>query len=154
MPTHMAVPDTNLFLGATYPADCAIFKAPLSTILLAEDNDDLREVLTYFLETLSFHVVACRDAEAASAAFHSHPSVEILITDVQMPGRSGIELARELTILRPSLPVLIMSGSILPHMLLEEIRISGWSFRSKPCRLDALVTLINSLLHLKPALAA
>ncbi len=65
-----------------------------------------------------------------------------------------MELARELTALRPSLPVLIMSGSLLPDVLLEEIRIRSWVFRSKPCRLDALADLIESMLQQKLTLTA
>lgn len=154
MATQSTLPGATLPPGSTYQGPLPGFDATKSTILLAEDDEDLRNVTAYFLETLKFRVVACNSAEMASAAFRSESSIDILITDFQMPGRSGMELARELTTLQPSLPVLIVSGSVLSEKLLDEIRVSGWSFRSKPCRLDSLVDIIYSLLGQRLVLAA
>ncbi len=117
------------------------------TILLVEDDDDLRLVMTYFLESLRFTVIACADAEAATATFQRIPTVDLLMTDLQMPGRSGLELAFDLAAVKPSLPVLIVSGSILQDRTLTAIRQQGWAFLAKPCKFDSLVSVIHSLLN-------
>ena len=154
MATYTPTSNATLSFGSAYQARATGYAEAAPTILLTEDDDDLREVIRYFLGTLHFHVVACSNAESALAVFRQESPVDMLITDLQMPGRSGMELARELTALRPSLPVLIMSGSLLPDVLLEEIRIRSWVFRSKPCRLDALADLIESMLQQKLTLTA
>lgn len=109
------------------------------TILFAEDNDELREITDYFLSTMGFRVVACGDGDLAAAAFTRNCAIDLLLTDQEMPGRSGIELARDLTALRPSLPVMIVSGSILSDELLREIQARNWTFIPKPCQLTALL---------------
>lgn len=76
------------------------------------------------------------------------------MTDLQMPRRSGMELAFELTASRPNLPVLIVSASILSESALTEIWRQGWAFLSKPCRLEALISIIESLLRPVSPLAA
>lgn len=153
---HCTLTDSaiEMFPWDAVPTEYKKGPALLQTVLLAEDNNDLREAMTYFLETMNFRVVACSNAELASRAFHSSPVVDILLTDLQMPGRSGLQLARELTAFRPSLPVLIVSGSILSDELLDEIKERQWMFLSKPCQLIVLVENIHVLLKTCRRLAA
>ena len=117
------------------------------TIMLVEDDDDLRLVMTYFLESLRFTVVACADAEIAMQTFQRVQPIHLLMTDLQMPGRSGLELAYDLAALKPSLPILIVSASILHDRTLTAIQQQGWAFLGKPCKFDSLVSVIHSLLN-------
>ena len=134
-----------------YPEESTNREQP--TILFAEDNDDLREVTTYFLSTEGFNVVACSDGALASQAF-SHFIIDMLLTDLEMPGRSGIELARELTALQPSLPVMIVSGSIISDELEGEMKSHNWTFMRKPCRLPTLLASLHLALQSRQGLAA
>lgn len=122
---------------------------PIKTILLAEDDPDLRYVMDCSLQAMGYRVVACADAQLASAAFHSHPTVDILLTDYEMPRRSGVELARELTTLDPSLPVIILTGSLLSAAIMQEIHDRRWTFVSKPCHLSALEVTLRQKLKLE-----
>lgn len=122
------------------------FSLPLATVLLAEDDDDLRYVVECSLTMMGYRVVACADALLAASAFQSQPAVDILLTDFNMPGRSGLELARELTDSRPSLPVVILTGSVLSAPLMQEIHTRGWTYVSKPCHLSALESTMSNLL--------
>ena len=63
-----------------------------------------------------------------------------------MPGQSGVELARELTSLRPSLPVLIITGSTLSPETLREIDDKRWIYIAKPCRLPSLEATLERIL--------
>lgn len=137
---------------AAFPEDAGAYAQP--TILLAEDNEDLREVMDYFLTTVGFNVIACCDGNLAAHAFLSYPDIDMLVTDLEMPGRTGLELARDLTILRPSLPVVIVSGSILSNELLAEITARRWTFISKPCQMAALLASLELALHSSRELAA
>lgn len=119
----------------------------LKTVLLAEDNDDLRYVMELSLRAMGYQVVACADAHLASAAFRSHPAIDLLMTDFEMPRRTGIELARELTALCPALRVMIVTGSLLPPSTMQEIHERQWTFVSKPCRLSALEITMKTMLR-------
>lgn len=142
------------FRGVRDSAKTPLEPAQGQTILLAEDDDDLRLGMTYLLTELHFKVVACANADLALAAFSDHHTIDLLITDLQMPGRSGVELASELTTIKPDLPVLIVSGSILSDGALTDIWQKGWAFLSKPCKLNALTDIIESLLRPDYPLAA
>jgi CheY-like chemotaxis protein len=99
-----------------------------STILLAEDNDDLRYVLETYLEMIGYGVVPCCDGQVASAMFLSNTRIDALISDLEMPGKSGLELARELTLIRPTLPVLIVSGSQISSDMAFEMESRNGNF--------------------------
>ena len=133
----------------------------LKTILLAEDDDDLRFVMECTLTAMGYQVIACADAQLAYFAFHSQSVIDVLLTDFQMPGKSGIELARELTGTHPSLPVMIITGSILSAETVQEIQNRNWIYVSKPCHMPSLEATLKKLLVAEcqgmtkaPALAA
>ncbi|MBC7726554.1 MAG: response regulator [Microbacteriaceae bacterium] len=62
-------------------------------ILYVEDNNDIREMVVELLENPERRIVACADAEAAWQHLQREP-VDVLITDVNLPGWTGTELAR------------------------------------------------------------
>jgi CheY-like chemotaxis protein len=78
-------------------------------ILLVEDDPDIRESACELLEVLGHHVRAVASAEAAQEALGSS-GFDVLFTDVSLPGRSGVELAREAVLHHPGLRVIIASG--------------------------------------------
>ena len=81
------------------------------TVLLAEDEQDVREVAREFLESAGYTVIEVAGGEAAleASAAHSGP-IDLLITDMVMPGMSGQELARQMRKLREGIRVIYMSG--------------------------------------------
>jgi PAS domain S-box-containing protein len=79
-------------------------------ILLVEDNEDIRESVCELLESLGHHVRAVPSAEAAQEALASGGGVDVLFTDVTLPGMSGVELAREALRQWPGMRVIIASG--------------------------------------------
>ncbi len=81
------------------------------TILLAEDEAALLSVATRILQSLGYTVMGAPSAEAALDLAGRHPgTIDLLLTDVIMPGESGPVLAARLTRQRPGLKVLFMSG--------------------------------------------
>ena len=82
-----------------------------ATILLVEDEDELRNLAGRGLESHGYRIVPAADAqEAIRLADQLDGSIDLLLTDVIMPGMSGPELARHLLGTRPDLPVLFISG--------------------------------------------
>ena len=81
------------------------------TILVAEDEPDVGAVVARILEMAGYPVLLADGAEAAISLWEQHePRVALLLTDVQMPGMSGPELADHILEREPRIPVLFMSG--------------------------------------------
>ena len=78
-------------------------------ILLVDDEDRLREVLRVMLESLGHEVQEARDGREALAVYAAHPA-EVVLTDLYMPEKEGMETIRELRRRSPSLRIIAMSG--------------------------------------------
>jgi DNA-binding response OmpR family regulator len=82
-----------------------------ATILVVEDEGDVRELAREVLEMNGYTVLEALDVADATRLAQTHPGpIDLLVTDVVMPGASGPELARRLRAQRPDLRVLCMSG--------------------------------------------
>ena len=81
------------------------------TILLAEDQDGIRELVTEFLRRGGYTVLEATDGAEALRIVEQHPgAIDLLITDLSMPNIDGPELVDRLTALRPGIKVIYMSG--------------------------------------------
>jgi len=94
------------------------------TVLLAEDQDDVRHVACEILRRYGYHVLEASNAGEALLVCERHPlPIQLLVTDVVMPKMNGRELALRLVSIRPELKVLYMSGytdkSIVHHGIIE-----------------------------------
>jgi CheY-like chemotaxis protein len=86
---------------------------PDTTILVVDDDHDVREIAITVLEAAGYRVVPAADGDAAYRLLCAHPdlSIDVLFTDVVMPGRlDGIDLAAAARHLRPELRVLYATG--------------------------------------------
>lgn len=97
------------------PSGAPALAAPVAggseTILLVEDNTQLRRATQRLLDELGYRVVTADDAGAAMAVLNGEDPVDLLFSDVVMPGpMNGVELARAGSALRPGLRVLLTSG--------------------------------------------
>ncbi len=80
-------------------------------VLFIDDEQVLVEVGSKILETLGYHVTTKNSSAEALALFRSKPdNFDLVITDQTMPNMTGDELARELILLRPDIPVIICTG--------------------------------------------
>jgi two-component system, cell cycle sensor histidine kinase and response regulator CckA len=117
------------------------------TILLVEDDPQVREVGRRALERAGYIVLAAGDTEAAIATADRHAGhIHLLVTDVVLPRVSGRELAARLAIHRPAIKVLYVSGTsdgaIARHQMLEP----GIEFLEKPFSLDRLLRKVRQVL--------
>jgi PAS domain S-box-containing protein len=122
------------------------------TVLLVEDEAAVRDVTRAQLESLGYRVFACANAaEALVFAAAEREPIELLLTDVVMPGMNGRELARRLAATRPDLRVLFTSGYgeevIARHGVVE----LGVRLLQKPFALPQLAGLVRSALQDQPA---
>jgi two-component system, cell cycle sensor histidine kinase and response regulator CckA len=86
---------------------------PAGTILLAEDVEPLREMIREMLQAAVYTVLEAKSAPEAVRIVQQHSGrIDLLLTDVMMPGMSGPELVETLRALKPGLKVLVMSGAV------------------------------------------
>ena len=84
---------------------------PASTILLVEDEDGVRRMMHRFLERQGYQLLSARNAEEAEAIAEVYKGdIHVLVTDVVMPGMTGLLLAERMKPLRPGMKVLFVSG--------------------------------------------
>jgi len=81
-------------------------------LLLVEDDQSLREMLTEYLTEEGFEVVAASDGRAALEAFASQGPFDVVLTDHQLPHVSGLDLLAELRRQGQTVPVVVMSGNL------------------------------------------
>src|SRR5690606_29812111 len=81
-------------------------------ILVVDDDDIIRSMLAKALSKLGYIVESCSSGEKAIAKFTDSPNrpFDVLILDMNMPGRGGEDVYMELRELHPTLPVILMSG--------------------------------------------
>ena len=117
-----------------------------ATVLVVDDADALRGLTQRLLERHGFSVLTAANADEAVHLFETHPAIDLIVTDVVMPGASGPDLTRRLTERRPGVRVLYMSGytedAIVHHGVLQP----GVSFVHKPFTSDSLISKIDEVL--------
>jgi signal transduction histidine kinase len=81
------------------------------TVLVVDDNSEVREVMAVIIGSLGYKVLTAEDAMEALGVIRSQGGIDLLVSDIVMSGGvDGFELARRVRALRPGLPVLLMSG--------------------------------------------
>jgi signal transduction histidine kinase/CheY-like chemotaxis protein len=113
-----------------------------ATILLVEDHESLRNIATLVLENAGYRVISVEDGEAAFTAIEDGAHVDLLLTDMQLPGGvSGLEISARLTPAN-DIPTIFMSG------LREPIPAgANKHFLPKPFRPKELLALVNQALQ-------
>ena len=116
-------------------------------ILIVEDDEQVRRYIVETLLELNYRVVEARDAVEANNVFkHSERTIDLLLTDVVMPGKNGRILSEELVRLNPELKVLFMTGysrdAIVHHGRLD----AGVFLLQKPITQRDLAKKVRSLL--------
>ena len=108
------------------------------TVLVVEDASGVREVAKRMLERQGYVVLVASDPQEALHVLEGHPSVDVILTDVVMPGGSGPELMSRIGEDRPGLKVLYMSGYTEEAISHRGVLDPGVAFVQKPFTADVL----------------
>ena len=146
-----SLPDVRTTFKIYLPAVGELAKQPLQsrapvkpvrsseTILLVEDEAPVREITALLLESLGYRVQeASSGEEALHLAQDSREKIDLLMTDVLMPGMSGSELAEVLRASDAGLKVLFLSGHSRDTVVRHGVVHTEVAFLQKPFTLDAL----------------
>jgi DNA-binding response OmpR family regulator len=129
---------------------CALPKeSDLARILIIDDEDLLRETIAQVLDAAGFDTREASDGEQGIADFRKSPS-DLVITDILMPTKEGIETIRELRRLSSGVKIIAMSGggSVLKTSYLDVARQLGANVvLKKPFEMRALLDAVNTCLE-------
>jgi two-component system cell cycle sensor histidine kinase/response regulator CckA len=125
------------------------------TILLVDDEPQVVKLVRSMLAN-NYCVLGATGAEEAMEAANAHPDpIDLLLTDIVMPGSNGRELARRLESARPGLRVLYMSGFMAEALLkYHGIAIEGIPFLQKPFTRETLLRKVRAVLDAPLSAAA
>ncbi len=83
------------------------------TVLVVDDEPVVRKLAVAVLEGKGYHVQTASDGQEAVEFFERRPdAVELLLTDLAMPRKNGVELIREVKAIKPELHIVVMSGNL------------------------------------------
>jgi len=117
------------------------------TVLLVEDEEAVLKLSTAMLESLGYAVLAARNKDQAlrqAAEYQGH--IDLLLTDVVMPGMNGKELSERILAVRPEIKCLYMSGYTADVIARQGVLDEGVKFISKPFSLRALAAKLREAL--------
>lgn len=127
------------------PADAEVASPPAAEqapmgegqlVLVVEDDDQVRLLVSFMLEELGYAVLTARDADAAMSHMASH-RIDLLISDVGLPGMNGRQLAEAFRGGHPSTPVLLMTGYAESAAVKSEFLGHNMTMIAKPFAMDA-----------------
>ncbi len=117
------------------------------TILVVEDQDAVREFLRTVLEGCGYKVLAAGDGEAALRVADAHgDEIQLLLTDVIMPGMNGKEMAERLSAMRPGLRTIFMSGYLADVIADSGVMDLDVAFLQKPVDPEVLAAKVRETL--------
>ena len=117
----------------------------MSILLLAEDDDASRKVYRALLESEGYTVVDVSDGAAALDVLKNQ-TVDLLVTDVMMPGLSGIELLERARELHPDLRTIVITGSRTAEVALGALRNRACDYLTKPFHLKELAEAVHDVM--------
>lgn len=118
------------------------------TILVVDDEQPITFFLVQVLEHLGYKVVACISSEAAYEEFAERwKEFDLVITDMGMPGMTGLELSKKIKKIKPDIPVLLCTG-FSEHVTAENYRQMGLDgFVAKPFNADNLIKEVTRVMR-------
>src|SRR4051795_2378876 len=117
------------------------------TVLVVDDEEDLRDIIRRMLQRRGFDTLIAGDSKEAIAVCRDHPGqIDILVTDLGLPGVSGGELSRAATELRPGMRVVYISGLPKDLAVADGLIDDGALLVKKPFTADSLVDALHAVL--------
>jgi CheY-like chemotaxis protein len=124
-------------------------------VMYVDDDSALVYLVARVLQRKGFSVTTFTDPLAAQAALRAHPEqFDLLVTDYNMPGFSGMDLLRAAKRIRPDLPVALASGYVTPELEKSAFDHGANALVYKPNDVNELCDTVQRLLHSPPPSAA
>ena len=100
-------------------------------MLIVDDEELYRKALERILTRVGHNVITARDATEALVAIAEH-SIDLVLSDIQMPGINGLELVRQIREIDPDLPCIVITGYGSAEQSVEALRAGAFWYLEKP----------------------
>ena len=149
LPLLSSVPPTAAPMPDQGSAPAVAAGAPDRHIVYIDDYEALVFLVGRILRKQGYRVSTFESGEAALAWLRAHPqeAVDLLVTDQNMPGLSGLDVARELRELRPALRVVMISGHVTDALIAQATELGIYRVMGKQDSMDALGAAIRALIE-------
>jgi PAS domain S-box-containing protein len=143
----------HIYLPAVPPIDtgktapvAADIRGGTETVLIAEDSDSVRDIMSNILRNYGYTVIKAVDGNDAVEIFSGHRGIDIVILDSVMPGKNGREVYEEIIKMKPDIKVLFISGHTRDTVLDKGIIDKEFHFISKPVLPGKLLQTLREIL--------
>src|SRR5918996_1744148 len=123
-----------------------------ATLLVADDDPGLRESLERTLTRDGYRVLLASDGRAALERFQSG-GIDLIVTDLKMPGLTGLELLRAAKAIAPNVDVILLTAFGTVEEAVKAMKDGAYDFLTKPFRREQLVKLIDKALERRSLIA-
>lgn len=154
---HVYFPAVRGEAAAATPSPVAaapVHEGGTGTILLVEDEPAVRSLVERVLARSGYRVIATANGAEALERAAAEPRIDLVVTDVMMPGLSGAEVVRRVSALRPGVRALFISGFAEDDALHGAARPAGASFLHKPFTTAELQGAVRAALEPDPSASA
>ena len=114
------------------------------TILIVEDDQDLRESLAAALRDKGYHVLWAQDADEAIASVKAH-KVNIVFMDICLPGMNGMEVYKAIKKIQPTAKTVIMTGFFVQDLVNAAISTGAYDILYKPFTMDDILKVLKKI---------
>jgi CheY-like chemotaxis protein len=114
-------------------------------VLIVDDQPEVLDMTKELFRTLGFEVLAANSGAEALDLLRRSPDVQLMLSDVVMPGMDGVQLAKHARSLVPTLKVILASGYVNPALDAMNQNLGGFYFLPKPYRMADLVRTLRSV---------
>ena len=126
--------------------DAPVLPPGSETVLVVEDDDLVRSIARRILEASGYTVLDAASGSDALQLGAAHPAIQLLVTDVVMPGMNGRELAERLLAQNPALKVIYMSGYANSTVVQQQVLAPDTPFLQKPFDVKGLLEKVRGVL--------
>jgi CheY-like chemotaxis protein len=123
------------------PADS--ISANVEKALVVDDEPDVLESTAQIMELMGYEVLTATSGKQALEIISRVPEIDLLLTDVVMPGIDGYTLAKEARKLAPELVIIMVSGFPKDHLRQHQRDLESFSFLMKPFRIAEIARLVR-----------
>lgn len=120
----------------------------MTTILIVDDELSMREFLTILLEKEGFQTLTAADGNSALKKIAAH-TIDLLISDIRMPGLGGLGLLERIKAIDSSIPVVMMTAYATPEDAVNAMKNGAYDYITKPFKVDEIKRVIASALATK-----
>ena len=145
-----SAPNEGTTVSLLFPVDetegVEAVEAPeLEKVLVVDDQPDVLDMTCELFRALGMNAIPALSPREAMTFIERMPDIELMLSDVMMPGMDGTELARQARHVRPGLKVILTSGYSGPNLSAQGGELEGFTFLPKPYKLADIVRKLREI---------